>query len=196
MLSVFAAFAVTAGQAELAKAIGDTKMEVIQTRNELQNTVDAIDALSKQKSGDMRPTYDTFVAQIGKTEAAAGLTRNRAEKMLKEGDEHFNSWQNDINSISNQGLKKKAQKRLDVTQKSYKNVIANMQTSAPKFQSLLSDLNDIQKSLSNDLTSGGVKSARRSIGDAQWNLKFVRGAINDSVEQLGKMEKSLGTSAN
>jgi hypothetical protein len=194
-LSMLTAVAATAGQTELARAIGDTKSEVIQTRNELQNTVDAIDALSKQKGGDMRPTYDTFVSQIGKTETAAAWTRNRLGRMLSEADNHFGTWQRDIDSISNSDLKKKAQKRLTSVKKSYNNVIKDMQEAAPRFQALLSDLSDIQKTLSNDLTQGGVKASRRSISDAQWNLKSARRSINDAIEELGRMEKSLDTTA-
>lgn len=195
MLGLLTAFTAVAGQNELATAIGDTKKEVIQTRNELQATVNSIDALTKQKSGDMKPTFDTFVAQIGKTQTAADTTKKRIEKMVAEADTHFGTWQKEVDSIFNPDLKKKAQKRLQSVQKDYNEVVTDMKQAGSRFSSLLSDLNDIQKTLVHDLNPDGVKSVKSSVSSAQWNLKSARGAINDAIEGLAKIEKSLGTTA-
>ena len=185
----------SAGQQELAASAGATRDELVQTRDQLQATVDAIDALVKQKSGDMRPAYDAFVAQIAKTEQTAATTKARTDKMEAEAATHFGSWQKDIDSISNPSLKDKAQKRLTSFQKSYDKVIGQLKDASSRFTPLLSDLNDIQKTLVNDLTPGGVKSVRSSVSDAQWNLKSVRRSIYAAIEELTKMEQSLGTTA-
>jgi hypothetical protein len=184
-----------AGQQELAASLGATRDEVVQTRDQLQATVDALAALEKQKSGDMRPTYDAFVAQIAKTETAATTTRARVAKMEGEAATHFGTWQKDVDGISNPSLKDKAQKRLASVQKSYDKVVVQLKDASSRFTPLLSDLGDIQKTLVNDLTPGGVKSVRSSVSDAQWNLKTARRAIYAAVEELTKMEHSLGTTA-
>ena len=195
IVGLLTAIAAMAGQQELATTMGEARVEVAQTRDQLQATVDALEALVKQKSGDMRPTYDTFVAEIAKTETVAKATAARVKKMEEEASSHFGSWQKDVDAISNANLKNKAQKRLDGVQKSYTKVTSQLSEASARFTPLMSDLGDIQKTLMNDLTPGGVKSVRSSVSDAQWNLKSARRAIGSAISELAKMEESLGTTA-
>ena len=184
-----------ASQQELAASLGTTRTKVVQARDQLQTTVNALDALVKQKSGDMRPAYDTFVAEIAKTQTEGASAAACAQKMEAEADTHFGSWQKEIDGIANPGLKKKAQKRLAAVQKQYGQVVTQLKDAATRFTPLLSDLNDIQKTLANDLTPGGVKSVRGSVSDAKWNLTSARRSFYSAIGELTKMEKSLGTTA-
>ena len=195
LLALATAWNLSAGQAELASALGEARDELLRTRDQLQATVDALDALAKQKGGDMRPTYDTFVAEVSKTESAAAVTKQRARKMQADAGMHFGSWQKDIDTISNESLRKKAQSRFNDVQKRYDKVVASLNKASDRFTPFISDLNDIQKMLANDLTPGGVKAIRGTVSQAKWNLRSVRSAIFDASKELERMEKSLGTVA-
>src|SRR4030095_6154973 len=65
-------------QAKLAGAIKEIRVETSLTRDQLQQTVDALDVLVKQKTGDLRPTYNAYIAQVKKTHSAADWTTSRA----------------------------------------------------------------------------------------------------------------------
>jgi len=195
LFGLLAAQTASAGQQELATSLGATRTLVTQARDQLQTTVNALDALVKQKTGDMRPTYDAFVAEIAKTETAGATAKACADKMEAEASAHFTAWQKEIDSIANASLKEKAQKRLSDVQKKYGEVLSQLKDAGSHFTPLLSDLNDIQKTLANDLTPGGVKSVRGSVSDAEWNLKSTRRSFYSAIEGLTKMQKSLGTAA-
>lgn len=183
----------SAGQQDLAVSLAITRTNVVQARDQLQKTVDSLEALVKQKSGDIRPAYDAFVAEIAKTQAAGESAKACAQKMEADASTHFGSWQKEVDGIANPSLKKKAQKRLTDVQKQYEKVGSQLKEAASRFTPLLSDLNDIQKTLANDLTPGGVKSVRGSVSDAKWNLTSARRYCYSAIEGLTKMEKSLGT---
>ncbi len=193
LFGVLAAQSAGAGQQNLAISLGSTRTNVIQARDQLQKTVDSLEALVKQKRGDMRPAYDAFLVEIAKTQTAGESAKACAQKMEAEAGTHFESWQNEVDSIANPSLKKKAQKRLATVQKQYGEVGSQLKDAASRFAPLLSDLNDIQKTLANDLTPGGVKSVRGSGSDAKWNLTSARRSFYSAIEELAKMEKSLGT---
>ena len=113
--------------------------------------------------------------------------------MQGDGQRYFEGWQADINSISNESLRKKAQKRLNSVKKSYDKVAVEMKDAAEKFQPFLSDLKDVQKMLSNDVTPGGVKAIKGTVRSANWNYKSVNASINDAVSEMTKMEKALSS---
>jgi malate synthase len=185
----------SAGQEKLASSIRSTRDEVIATRDQLQATVDALAALAKQKEGTLKPAYDTFVAEVGRAHAKATATTARAAKMESEAKAHFGAWQKELDSISSDSLRKKGQKRLDAVQKSYSKVAGSLGRAGTSFNPYLSDLDDIRKILANDLTPGGIRAIRNTVGSAKFNLKIVRGHLADAIEELDRMQKSLSSTA-
>jgi septal ring factor EnvC (AmiA/AmiB activator) len=185
------ASATQATQQQLATSIKEARAEGIRTSAQLKATLGALNALTKQTEGDLRPSYNAFVAEIPKTEAAAAWTRTRVTWMAGDGRQYFKAWQGTIDGIANESLRKKAQKRLNNVQADYNKVEVALQKAGDKFRPFLSDLKDIQKTLATDITPGGVKAIRSTVTSANWNHKFVNSAINSALKGMEKMEKSL-----
>ena len=183
------------GQDQLAGSIGEARAEATRTSEQLKATLASLTALTKQKEGDLRPAYNTFAAEIPRTDAAANSTRTRVRWMQGDGLQYFTDWQNTINGIANTSLQKKAQKRLDTVKKSYDKVQASMVQAADKFNPFLSDLRDIQKTLATDVTAGGVKAVKGTVRSANWNHQYVDKAIKSALKEMGRMEKELSTTA-
>jgi septal ring factor EnvC (AmiA/AmiB activator) len=189
------ATATQADQEQLAKSIRDAHVETSRTFQQLKATLGALNELTKQSKGDLRPAYNAFCSEAAKTVEAAGVTQTRLQWMGGEGRKYFSEWQNSINTIANESLRKKAQKRLTSVQKSYDEVEASLKLAAEKFKPYLSDLNDIKTALASDVTAGGVKAIRSTVSTANWDYKFVERAINSAMKEMGKMEKALTSQA-
>ena len=101
-----------ANQQQLATSIKEARAEATRTSQQLKATLDALNTLTKQTKGDLRPAYNAFAAEIPKTEGAATWTRTRIQWMASDGRQYFKSWQATIDGIANESLRKKAQKRL------------------------------------------------------------------------------------
>lgn len=194
-LATLLAATTQANQQQLAQSIKDARVETAQTSEQLKATLKALNALSDQKAGDLRPAYSNYCAQVTNTEAAAAWTRARVQWMAGDGQRYFESWQATVTSISNPSLRKKAQKRLDDVKESYADVEKSLQQAGEKFKPFLSDLNDIQKFLATDVTAGGVKAVKSTISSANWNNKYVVKAINAALKEMGSMEEALSSQA-
>jgi hypothetical protein len=194
-LATLVATAAQANQEQLARSIKDASVETTRTSEQLKATLSAITALTKQKSGDLRPAYNTYCAEVTKTQAAAGWTSTRVQWMASDGRQYFQNWQTTVNAIANESLRKKSQKRLDAVQQSYNKVEASLKTAGEKFAPFLSDLSDIQKALAADITPGGVKAISSTVRSANWNHQFVDKAIQSALKEMDKMQKSLSSEA-
>ena len=188
--------ATQASQEQLAGSIKQAHLETSRTSEQLKATLDAINALTKQTKGDLRPAYTTYCAEVVKTGSAAELTRTRVIWMGGDGRKYFQDWQATVEGISNESLRKKAQKRLDNVRASYDKVETSLQAAGDKFKPFLSDLADIQKSLAADVTAGGVKAIRSTVQSANWNHQFVNRSVNTALHEMTKMEKALSAEAN
>jgi hypothetical protein len=184
-----------ASQDQLARSIGEARVETQKTADQLKATLASLTALTKQTKGDLRPAFSTYTAEVANTEAAAGWTATRVKWMASDGRTYFKDWQATIDGIANASLKKKAQKRLDTVQASYGKVETALQQASDKFKPFLSDLNDIQKTLAADVTPGGVASVKPVARSANWNHQYVSKAINSALKEMDKMQKSLSSHA-
>lgn len=187
--------ATQASQEQLVKSIRDAHVETSRTDNQLKATLEALNALTKQKTGDLRPAYTAYCSEVAKTDAAAESTGKRVQWMGNDGRKYFQNWQSTVNSIANQSLRKKVQKRLDTVKVSYDKVEASLKLAGEKFKPFLSDLGDIQKALAADVTAGGVKAIKSTVNSANWNHQFVDKAIKAALKETEKMEKALSSEA-
>ncbi len=184
-----------ASQEQLAQSIRDAHIETTRTAEQLKSTLIALNALTKQTKGDLRPAYTNFCAEISRTEAAAATTRTRVQWMASDGRKYFKDWQDTVNGISNESLKKQSLKRLNKVQAGFDKVEAQLVQANSKFAPFLSDLTDIQKSLAADVTAGGVKAIKGTVSSANWDHQFVTRAINSALNEMGKLQKALSSDA-
>lgn len=189
----FAQTTETSPQAKLAKSVTVIQAETVATRDQLQATLNALTALTKQEKGDLKPTFETFSEEVKKTHVVAEQTAARITAMQDASKEYFVSWKTQINEINNESLRKKALKRMEAVQEKYDDVIKSLKEASEKFKPFLSNLDDVQKMLVNDITPGGVKTIRGIADDANWNMKKVRTSIAEAIEELGDMSKSLSS---
>ena len=194
-LATLLASATQASQEQLAQSIREAHLETTRTSNQLKATLSALNALTAQKKGDLRPAYNTYCSEVTKTDAAAGWTRRRVQWMGGDGQKYFQDWQKTIDGIANETLKKKAQKRMDAVRKDYDKVEASLVLAGEKFKPFLSDLADIQKALATDVTAGGVKAIKSTVSSANWNLQYVDKAVKSALKDMDKMQKALSSEA-
>ena len=194
-LATLFASAAQATQEQLARSITDARTETSRTEAQLKSTLQSITALTKQTKGDLRPAYDAYCKDVGKTEAAALWTKTRIQWMASDGRTYFQSWQKTVDGISNESLRKKAQKRLDSVRKSYDRVEISLQQAGDRFKPFLSDLADIQKALAADITPGGVKAIKSTVRKANWDHQYVDSAVKSALKEMDKMVKALSSEA-
>ncbi len=191
LLALSAPLTVSASQEELVAALTDARAEIAQTGNQLQSTVQSLTALAHQESGDLKPTFDAFVANLAQTEASGKAAAERATKLGDSAKAYFATWQNDINGISNPDLKARAVKRMTNAQKNYDKLTVALKAVGEEFKPLLSDLNDIKAALANDLNPDGVKAVRSVAGRASRRMESLHGEMNDLLEVISDIRKGL-----
>jgi len=83
------ATATQADQEQLSKSIRDAHVETSRTFQQLRATLSALNELTGQKKGDLRPAYNAFCSEAAKTVEAAGVTGTRVQWIGGEGRKYF-----------------------------------------------------------------------------------------------------------
>lgn len=195
LLVVSAPLSMSASQEELAKAMADAQANIRQTGNQLQLTIQSLTALAEQKTGDLKPTFAAFATNLAQTEADAKAAAERATAMAAAAKTYFDTWQNDINTISNPDLKARAVKRMTNAQKNYDKLTAAVKATAEQYKPLLSDLQDIKVTLASDLTADGIKAVKGIASRAARRMQSLHAETNDLLEIIAEIRASIESKA-
>lgn len=189
--AIGASVALFAGQEALTASIHQARSETILTHNELVANLKALNALLDQKQGDLRPAYEAFTASLKGTRGASERTAGQVAALQGEGEKHFATWQAEVETISDEGIRARAMKRLAAARANWNGAATALQEATVQFPALLGYLNDIEKALSYDLTPDGVKSVRgasRSANDAFGHIqRLTQKAVSELDELLASM---------
>jgi chromosome segregation ATPase len=186
-------FAQTA-QERLAASVKDAREQIQNASTDLQNTVGALNDLRNQ-TGDLRPAYDKFSESIEKTRNSAGLAAKLSETMTAESKTYFDSWQSEINAISNPDIQKVSTKRLKIVQKQYDKVLKQLKPLPPRFNPMMSDLDDFKKALGMDLTPAGLKAHSKTMNKTNKSLVAFQEPVKESLVELDKLSADLTPAA-
>jgi len=187
-----AAISHAAGQESLLKSVNDALAEVNATKAQLGETMKSLNALQAVKPGnDLRPEYQAYVHNVDQTKQAAAMTKHRVEQMNADSANYFSSWKADNEKIVNDQVRKMSTQRLEQAQAEYASSVANLSSAATKFSPFLSDLNDIQIALSNDLTAKGINAARGVFAKANTDHAEVEKDIDMAIQHLTASREAL-----
>jgi len=196
-----AAFAIGAcstlfgGQEALAGAIQQARNDTVLTHNELVANLKALDALVSQKEGDLRPAYAAFTASLPGTRAAADRTTKQVAQLKGDGEKHFSTWQAEVETIKDDGIRNRAIKRLTAARKNWDGAAGALQEATVQFPALLGYLADIEKALNYDLTADGVKSIRGASRSANDSFARIQGLVQKAVSELDELAASMSSIA-
>jgi ABC-type transporter Mla subunit MlaD len=196
-LGMLMAAAGSAGQQTLANSVNEAIAEVNATNAQLAETMKSLNALMATSSGnDLRPAYHAYVQNVEKTRQAADTTKHRYEQMNADSNNYFSTWKDDNGKIANKDIRAKANQRLEEVKKDYKSSVASLKAAAEKFNPFLSDLADVQKALSNDLTGKGIASVSDTVRKANFDHDQVQTEINAAATHLNAIRTALLPVAN
>jgi predicted nucleic acid-binding Zn-ribbon protein len=109
---------------------------------------------------DPRKAFERYSKEVANLESAAGKIRKRGQDMKEQGQAYFKQWEQQMAQVSNPEIRALAEQRKAKLQQTFEEVRKYTEPLKAQFDPWMSDLMDLQKYLSNDLTIGGVDAAK------------------------------------
>ena len=139
---------------------------------------------------DLRKQFEKFNNVVGELDASAKDLASKAREMKAQGKDYFAGWDKESAQIQNEDIRNRSEARRNEVASRFDRISEQYDTTQAAFQPLLSDLRDVQKFLSTDLTAGGLAAIKDSAA------KATRDAVplKESLAKLSEEFKSLGLS--
>jgi chromosome segregation ATPase len=150
------------GRERSSKAVGSltaTREELANSRKQTDEVLASLTAL-QDAQGDLTPAFNKYKEEVKQTEAQAKRTRERAADMRTRAEEYQRKWQDEMATVENPDLKAAAQQRSQKVRERYAAISEKTQTTRAAYEPFITDLKDVQKYLSNDLTPAAIAAAK------------------------------------
>lgn len=168
-------------------AMRATREELAQAREQVDYVLGAMDRLRAAHAGSLPWVYRAFTDQVSQTVRQSTIARRRAGRMLELWRQYIASWEGESGWLSTPGLRAGVAERRQAVLQNYqrlRDAAGAMERAYPPF---LTQLRDIQKSLSLDLTPPGVQVAQPVFEDAHRSGAELRQAITAFMAQIDQV---------
>ncbi len=184
----------TAGYKQADKTgegIAEFREEVTKTKQAVDDTVKSLGQVAVTANTNPREAFTQFSKSLANLESAAAKARKRGQEMKEKGQAYFADWEKQLAQMNNPEIKNLAVQQKAKLQATFDSIKKVAEPLKAQFDPWLSDLKDLQKYLSNDLTVSGVDAAKGLFAKTQAEGFEVQKSMDALVAELNTVAATL-----
>jgi hypothetical protein len=176
--------------ANTAATLDQSSSMVIKGSLLIDESLADLNDLVSNPAPDLRKQFEKFNNVVGELDASAKDLAGKAREMKSQGKDYFAGWDKESAQIRNEDIRTRSEARRNEVASHFDRISEQYDTTQAAFQPLLSDLRDVQKFLSTDLTTGGLAAIKDTAAKATRDAVPVK----ESMSKLSDEFRSLGLS--
>jgi hypothetical protein len=191
VLPVLVAACATTGKQRATRAstsIDSVEMDYIQMDAQIDKNKESLEALMMPSQLNIKNAYGVFADDVNATEQLATRLYKHTEEMATRGDEYFSEWERAYTNVDIQALSEQRRIRMKEV---YAQIPAASVGARGALETYVSDIREIQRYLSNDLTPQGIAAigsiAERAVKDGE----IVQKRIRDVLISIGRVKGEM-----
>ena len=126
----------------------------------IDQSLTALNDLVNNPQPDLRKQFKTFNSAVDELGSTAKDVSSKAESMKGQGAAYFENWDKESAKIQNEDIRNRSVARKNEVAAKFGRIRADYEQAKVDFQPFMSDLRDVQKFLSTDLTTGGLAAIK------------------------------------
>jgi len=163
---------------------GDYKqasIQIVATRASLEDLI-------KPDQIDMKKAYDAYTADVVKMENSGKQLDTHTDRMSVKGNDYFTEWDN---SYTDPEIRELSERRRIEIREGYVKISEASIGVKGSLKSYLTDIREIQKYLSNDLTPQGIESIRPVAQRALTDGDTLREAVKPVLVAIDRVKADM-----
>ena len=149
---------------------------------------------SKAASGP-RPAYDAYVDRVSETESKTKGLLGGAESLKARGEAYFREWGEELATIQNADIRKRAEDRRQKMKATYGKIDVAVTGAREALGPFNSDLKDLRTFLGNELTPAGITGAQDLISKVHAQGEKVKERLEALDKEVEHAASELRISA-
>ena len=153
---------------ESEKAVGtmaDTQAQIERAKQQVTKANSSLDQLSA--GGDLQKSFNSYNSAVSDLVSTGEKAKARWNDMRVRGDQYVAKWQSEMEQVTNPEIKQNLAARREKVRADYEKISASAKEVRDAWDPYMSDLQEIKKALSLDLTSEGIKGMQGPMSTAK-----------------------------
>lgn len=203
VLLIIAAMSITSCASTSMQRSQDTRTTMETMDNDIQEasrqldvTGASLDELMRPSQTDVKQAFQAYKDNVGKMETMEKKFAKHAEQMKSQGNNYFEEWKKEGSEYSNPEIQQLSNQRREELRKVYDKIAENSIGVDEAFKTYVSDVKEIQRFLSNDLTTKGIAAigptSKKVVSDGD-SLKYAIQKLQTSIQDVRAEMTQSGT---
>ena len=151
-------------EAEKFRSQGEQARSAIEkTRDQLHKTMEAYDALLAANDKKLQASHKKLTQEVAKTEKTVEEGRKQVTAFQETAESFFVTWQAQMDSITNESIRKASEKRLQAAQTAFQNMSGNLVKAREVYEPFIATLHEQAMLLLQDLSVETVATLREEV---------------------------------
>lgn len=174
-----------------SNSIRDVDTEIRKMMVQIDVTAASLDSLVMPGQSNLKKSFDTYSDNVAKLDSEGKRVLKRTDEMKSNSKEYFAEWEKQGDAFTNAEIRELSAERRNKLAESYARVPAAGSGIKGTYNAYLTDLKEIQKFLSTDLTPKGIESitpvAQKSVQD----LDALKASLVPVITALDEIKAEL-----
>jgi len=197
-IGIFAGCSSSSGYQKGARAgtaLNQAADGITRTDTQIERTLAALNDLLDNPQPDLRRQFRTFTSEVDSLDSMARRISSQADSMKSRGAAYFEQWSQDLATIQNEDIRRRSEARQQEVASRFQEIATSYTEVKTAFQPFISDLRDVQRFLSTDLTPGGLDAARKIAAKATVDAVPIRASLTKLAGEFREMGVALTPAA-
>ena len=184
----------TAGYKQADKTgegIARFREDIVTGKQAIDQTVTALGQVQVTADTNPRKAFQAYSKAVDNLDSAAANVRKSAQEMQAQGQAYFANWEKQLAAIQNEQIRTLAVQQRAKLQETFASIKRVAEPLKTQFDPWMSDMKDLQKYLSNDLTIAGVDAAKTLITKTQNEGREVQKSMDALVAELNSVAAAI-----
>jgi hypothetical protein len=179
----------SAKQAESLEQAGERARAAVQdVMGGLGKLLTGYNSIIDGEAKDTQAAYKRLVNDLKKTEKSIAGAKKQLAAMTKEADKFFKAWEQDLASISNEGLREKSASRMEAARQRYATLGETLAQARDEFAPVIRNLNDQILYLGRDLSPEAIADLRDEAEELNRQAEEAKARVTELLQSAGKTQ--------
>ena len=179
----------TEDKSRAVSSLAELEEGISKANAQIDETIQAADALTN--AADLTAAYETFVDEIDETRDMQKRAAKRRADMSVNADAYIADWTQQAATLNNPQLRSAATERAAKIKELFTSVRTKAEAAKDAYEPFISNLDDLEAYLKNDLTPAGVKAADPALKQVAVSGTKLKEAVDAYEAELKKAMKAL-----
>lgn len=175
----------------LIERVEEGREDQAAAKEEIKSTFEAFKALTNFDGGELETLYKQLKGQLEDSESAAGKVTKRIASIEKVSEAMFSEWATEIETISNDKMRRDSQALKRSTEQDYDRLIRSMRQAEAKMEPVLQVFRDHVTYLKHQLNAKAINSLQDDLSDIESNVEGLIKEMEASIDQANAFISSM-----